>query len=452
MLSPRWAATNAVTEDLEMAEMTSQLVKKSNITGWIKTVGTSLAGALSGAVLMYASTVVDMVIKPAKPIANFQCQADGLKVTMQNKSTGGHEGWWDFGDGSALEAFVPTDAAITHAYAKPASYAVKLSLKNLVGEENERTVNVVVEQGGSSLPSIDTFDIVATHGDYAPAVFHVVSTVKNADLCIWAVGNRALEFSPETANGNHERLITIKEPGNYVVKLAAYNSSAKQQIEKTTAVVVKKAPAGLVTATLDVTYEAIFVEQKTTNPVAVVRFPAEQKGDLATVTQPIAAELGFEIVKADLAQSTHNPSIKSTKVEIDPVKRDKVLLTCELARPAATKRPPSYTVQVALTQERQSPPATKTTEPVSVNLTVPGTTKVPLPALPAGWLAKSRKMTLTLQQESKKFVWKDGELPQSTAVEMSSSNTYVVSAVEESGQLRIDVGEIKKAWSLFGQR
>ena len=207
---------------------------------------------------------------------------------------------------------------------------------------------MVVEQGGSSLPSIDTFDIVATHGDYAPAVFHVVSTVKNADLCIWAVGNRALEFSPETANGNHERLITFKEPGNYVVKLAAYNSSAKQQIEKTAAVVVKKAPAGLVTATLDVAYEAIFVEQKTTNPVAVVRFPAEQKGDLATVTQPIAAELGFEIVKADFAQATHNPSIKSTKVEIDPVKRDKVLLTCELARPVANKRSPSYTVPAGI--------------------------------------------------------------------------------------------------------
>ena len=128
MLSPRWAATYAVTEDLEMAEMTSQLVKKSNITGWIKTIGTSLAGALSGAVLMYASTVVDMVIKPAKPIANFQCQSDGLKVTMQNKSTGGHEGWWDFGDGAALEAFVATDAAITHEFAKPGSYAVKLAV------------------------------------------------------------------------------------------------------------------------------------------------------------------------------------------------------------------------------------------------------------------------------------------------------------------------------------
>src|SRR5208282_6115880 len=120
-----------------MAQTTAEPTPKKSLAGWIKTLATSLAGALSGAVLMYASPLVDMVIKPANPIANFQSQANGLTVTMQNKSTGGHEGWWDFGDGSALEPFVPDQAAVTHAYAKPASYTVKLTLKNLVGEQNE---------------------------------------------------------------------------------------------------------------------------------------------------------------------------------------------------------------------------------------------------------------------------------------------------------------------------
>jgi PKD repeat protein len=378
-----------------MAQATAEPTPKKGLTGWIKTIATSLAGALSGAVLMYASPLVDMVIKPANPIANFQAQANGLSVTVQNKSTGGHEGWWDFGDGSALEPFVPDQAAVTHAYAKPASYTVKLSLKNLVGEQNERTVTVVVEQGGSSLPSIDTFDVVATHGDYAPATFRVVTTVNNAELCVWELGTKALEFSPDTANGNQERLITFKEPGTHVLKLAAYNG--KQAIEKSQTVVVKKAPAGLMTATVDVSYEAVLVEQKETTPIVQLRFPMEQKGDVASVTQPIAADLGFEIIKAVLAPAAKNPSIKSARLEIDPAKRDHAVLTCELVRPSGNKAARACTVQLALTQQRQSASTVKTTEPVSVNLTVPGSTTVPLPALPTGWVAKSHKLTLALQ-------------------------------------------------------
>jgi len=432
-----------------MAEPTSEPTSKGIIARWIKTIATSAAAALSGAVLMYASPLVEMVVKPAKPIANFQSQADGLMVTFQNKSTGGHEGWWDFGDASALEPFVADQAAVTHTYAKPGSYAVKLSLKNLIGEENDRTVTVAVDQGGSSLPSIETFDVVPTHGDYAPAAFRVVTTVKNADLCVWSVGNRALEFSPETAAGNEERLVTFKEPGTHVLKLAAYHVG-KQPVEKTVTVVVKKAPVGMVTATVDVSYEAVFVEQKPTNQGILLHFPLEQKGDVATVTRAIAADLGFEITKAELAQPVKNPNIKSAKVEIDPAKRDKVLVTCELARPSARTATPPCIVHLALTQERQSPPTVKTTEPVSVNLTVPGSTLVPLPALPAGWVVKSRKMTLTLEQDGKQVGWKDGDLPKNAAVQMSSSSTYIVDAAEESGQLRIDVREIQKAWSILG--
>src|SRR5438045_1217889 len=75
--------------------------------GWFKAILTSIFGLFSGACLMYLSPLVDKVIKPSKPVANFAYQAQGLKVTFQNRSTGGQEGWWDFGDGSALEPFMP---------------------------------------------------------------------------------------------------------------------------------------------------------------------------------------------------------------------------------------------------------------------------------------------------------------------------------------------------------
>jgi PKD repeat protein len=432
-----------------MAEATTeQVATKQGFAAWIKPIITSLAGALSGAVLMYASPLVDMIIKPAKPIANFQSQADGLMVTLQNKSTGGHEGWWDFGDGSALEPFVPEQAAVTHAFAKADSYQIKLSLKNLVGDESDRTVTVVVAEGGSSLPSINTFDVVPVAGDCAPATFRLVTEVKNASLCVWAVNSRALEFSPDTANGHQERFVAFKEPGTHIVKLAAYNG--KQQVEKTATVVVKKAPAGFMTATVAVTYEAVLVEQKNTSPYVQLRFPADQKSDVATVSEAIAADMGFTITKADLAQPLKNANIKSAKVQIDPAKPDQVLLTCELVRPSARQAPPPYHVHLALTQQRFSPPVVKTLDPISVNLTVPGSTTVPLPSLPPGWIAKSRKMTLTLQQDAKEFTWNDNELPRNAAVQMSSSAEYIVNAAADGGQLQIDVTEIQKAKSIIG--
>jgi hypothetical protein len=176
----------------------------------------------------------------------------------------------------------------------------------------------------------------------------------------------------------------------------------------------------------------------------------EQKGDVASVTQPIAADLGFEIIKAVLAPAAKNPSIKSARLEIDPAKRDHAVLTCELVRPSGNKAARACTVQLAMTQQRQSASTVKTTEPVSVNLTVPGSTTVPLPALPTGWVAKSHKLTLALQQNDKHVDWKDGQLPHNAAVQMSSGATYLVSAVEETGQLRIEISEIQKALSAFG--
>src|ERR1041384_3811399 len=67
--------------------------KAGKVSGWIKAVVTSIMGLCSGAVLMSAPPVVNNPIKPAKPLANFGQQVQGLTVTFQNRSTGGGDGW-----------------------------------------------------------------------------------------------------------------------------------------------------------------------------------------------------------------------------------------------------------------------------------------------------------------------------------------------------------------------
>ncbi len=79
----------------------------SKIGGWLKAGITSVMGLCSGAVLMYVSPLVTNVVKPAKPLANFSQSVQGRTVTFQNRSSGASDGWWDFGDGSALERFPP---------------------------------------------------------------------------------------------------------------------------------------------------------------------------------------------------------------------------------------------------------------------------------------------------------------------------------------------------------
>src|SRR5437660_9376606 len=94
----------------------------------------TFAVLLSGAALMYVSPLVDHFVKPNPPIANFGVDKDGLKLTVHNQSSGGHEGWWDFGDGSALEPFDPDKTTFEHKYAAAGQYPVKLSLKSVFGD------------------------------------------------------------------------------------------------------------------------------------------------------------------------------------------------------------------------------------------------------------------------------------------------------------------------------
>src|SRR5262249_47376228 len=148
----------------------------------------TVAGLFSGAVMMYISPLLDKVVKPSKPVANFAVEADGLTATFHNRSVGGSQGWWDFGDGSPLEPVVAGQEIVTHLYAAPSTYTAKLSIRNLLGDESERSVPVQLEAARRDPPVIEALQAEpVSPGAYAPATFRVTSLAKNAELCVWSL-------------------------------------------------------------------------------------------------------------------------------------------------------------------------------------------------------------------------------------------------------------------------
>ena len=117
---------------------------RSKVSGWFKAGVTSVIGLFSGAVLMYGTSLVNTVIKPAKPVPNFSIQVTGSLVNVNNKSTGGTQGWWDFGDGTALEPFDPKVSNVQHTYAKPGTYKVTAKLMVDSKEVNRSTAEIPV--------------------------------------------------------------------------------------------------------------------------------------------------------------------------------------------------------------------------------------------------------------------------------------------------------------------
>src|SRR5690242_15838452 len=183
----------------------------SKIAGWLKGAVGAAAGLLSGAVMMYVSPLIDKVVKPPKPVANFAVDHEGTTVTFHDRSAGPHTGWWDFGDGTPLEQVQANQDLVTHTYASPGDYTAKLSVQNVLGDESERVVNLHLEADpahtdGPQVLSLDVFP--PSSAPYAPATFHVAGKVKNAQVCFWDVNDgRTLELAD--GSETQERLLTF---------------------------------------------------------------------------------------------------------------------------------------------------------------------------------------------------------------------------------------------------
>ena len=380
------------------------VVTTSRLSGWVKAGATSVVGLLSGAVLMYATALVNNVIQPGKPVPNLAVQVTGSLVNLNNRSTGGTQGWWDFGDGSALEPFDPKQSNVQHTYAKPGTYSVKLSLQNLVGEDTDRTVSVVVENTAPPQPEIVHFDITpVTPGDRAPAVYRLVSKTKNANFCILSAGDeRPIEIIEDTAS--QDRYIIFNDMGSFTIRLAAVNG--KQVVEKTKTVYISPNEGQQPLAKLHAEYTVVKVTRPTRNWYLACDWQGGSDDTVAAFRKESPLVKGCQIEDAVLLNKPDaSAPVRNVKIEISPDK-SKVVVTGELVKPkkwlASSSPPPVWHAQIrAQVVCRSSPQKLKCSDMVMA-LAMNSTTKVPMQPLQEGWEIVNKKVGLELWDGSRK--------------------------------------------------
>ena len=414
--------------------------KLSGVTGtvgsWIKAAATSVIGLVSGAFLMYLTPVVNNAIKPAKPVANFAIQAAGLEVNFNNRSTGGVQGWWDFGDGAALEPFDPKLDNVKHVYAKPGTYSVKLSLQNLLGEESDRTSAVTIDAGGAvEGPEIASFDLKPLDPrERAPAVYRLTGHVKNANVCILSYGDsKPTEVIDDMLN--HERYVTFDETGSYTVRLTAVNG--KQIVEQAKTVFISPNEGLEPMAKLLVTYEAVKVEHR----VKDWKFHCGWQADLSQSVSPFRrerlADPGFTIVSADMASSDDHATVRNLTCQVAPDK-SKVILSGELVRQtgllAKKGTAPAYLAQLHVVMERRSPAQTINRGDVSMTVSLNGTTKVPMQPMEEGWEIVRKQVCLQLWDGAHK-AWESSKAVTNAKVMLNNQTCFVSTTLQNDAVL-----------------
>jgi hypothetical protein len=421
-----------------MSETTAKVGGVGKLFSWVKAAVMGLFGLCSGAVIMYVSPWVDRVVKPPRPVANFGVQVDGLQVTFVNQAEG-HEGWWDFGDGSPLQPFTPDEKTFTHEYRKPGGYTARLTLRNLLGEENERAVNVSLDGTAAKPPAIDLFDVQPVDAKpYAPASYRVNTKVSNVDLCVWACGgDHPLEVVSDPPAAQ-EKFVTFVKPGKYTVKLAAVQG--KQIVERSHAVEVLPAPFPTALAIVKVQNQVVPTKTLDRPQIVKVNFPDKIKGNKHAFTETIVAPKGARFVTAKFTEPVKESYIHDAKLTVaDDGAR--VVLAGEyhpdkgdLKKKHAT---PHWIARIELTQQSTAKAEVKTGDPIVVQLKVPGTTLVPLARSPVGWKLQQRQIQLELR-DGVNSVWNSTKMPSKTAMSLYNQ-PCLVTAVETGDQLRIDV-------------
>jgi hypothetical protein len=424
--------------------MAEAAVKKSVggfLAGWVKAVLTGVMGLLTGAVIMYISPIVDRVVKPPKPLANFGIEVDGRTVKFVNQAEGS-DGWWDFGDGTPLQPFAVDQKVVSHEYIHPGGYTAKLTLRNVIGEENHREVNVHVDGTSVKPAAIEQFDVqplVVQPGDtkqYAPATFKINAKVTNADLCVWACGtDHPLEVVTDPPE-SQERYVTFAQPGRYIIKLAAVQG--KQTIEKTQVVMIDQPVIARPLAMVSVINQATRFKSMQREHAIKLNFPANNQAPTVAFSQEMSADPGCQIMAADFAQSM--PAfIQNAKVTIAP-DGNKLVVTGEYVRAKAKPEPkgamPNLTVPVNLTQHRSEKAMSVPVEPMWKPLQINGTTYFPLPK-PSGWKVQGQQVRLQLF-DGGTAVWQDTKLPQKSTL-FFHGQPYIVTATVVNDQLKIDM-------------
>lgn len=409
--------------------------------GMFKAMIGTMAGLMSGAFMMYFSPLIEKVVKPAKPVANFAVDLKGLTVMFHNRSSSRSAGWWDFGDGSPLEPVSAEQESVTHTYLKPGTYTVKLCVRNLLNEESERTVTVNLEPANLEPPAIVSLDAVPVSANsFAPATFRLVSRTKNAALCVWELDNdRPLEFVTDPP-ADQDRLVTFTEPGGYVIKMAAVNG--KQHQERSVIVNVEEPPVGMLTAVLNVSEQMTKVE-RSERPVTITEGYTGANGDKQPIKRAIPARQGYDIVEVRMEPTTSSV-LRNMQVKVAP-DRKSALLTGELLKPDGgllpKGRPAQPTrIETRLVEEKRSPVVRPAT-PVTAALTVPGSTILSLPAMPCDCVNSQRQYRLELRDGSG-IVWQESRLPQNAPITVQNRRC-TLTATPIGDQVRIDLLEVR---------
>ena len=374
--------------------MSDEVAKKGitgHVGGWIKGVLGLFVGVGSGVVVMYSNAIVNQVVKPTRPVANFAVTADGLTVTCQNHASG-DSGWWDFGDGSTLDPFDAGQQTQTHAYAKPGTYSVKLTVRNFMMEENERAVPVDLTTPPQTLPPTITALNVTPLGNAAvvPAGFRVTGSVQNADRVIFDMGDD--KMTVETQSGDFDKFVVIEKPGSQTIRLTGL--AGKTAVKREATVEVKAASVGSVSVVVKVTDTGTQVEKR--SATQTVSVPLPKKGE-ARFERPVAAQPGFTIATADIAAGKLSAVVKNVKLELQPDRKaGKVVGDWAVTGDALSKVAGNADVMVPVTlHQERSAPVVMPTETVSAVVNAAGqVTAIALPPRRIGLQNAQRKIEL----------------------------------------------------------
>ncbi len=279
----------------------------------VKIVIGSALGLGTGVGAMYFNAAFDKLVKPAKPLANFQVTSDVLTVTCENRASG-QSGYWDFGDGTALESFDPNAQTVQHVYAKPGKYDVRLIVRNFLMEETNRSVSVELSSNGaaaSNPPRI--LDLkVQTITDQVPATFRITGKVQNADELIWRLGDKTEHLA--AAGEQIDRYVTFDSDGRFPIVLTAFSKSRKDPQVLVESVEVKKPLKDRYEAMVFVTDAITNTEQRT----SLMRTPApvrDASGPTKGFSKVLPAARNSVILKAEIDRSM--PAVaKNVKCEV----------------------------------------------------------------------------------------------------------------------------------------
>ena len=377
-----------------MAEKEATETKKK---GWLKAFLGTVAGIVSGAAVMYITPLVNKAIQPPKPVANFKVDPpSGLTVRIQNLSNV-DKGDWDFGDGSPLQPVGSENEIITHEFPGPGDYSVKLSVQNILNEENDRTV--VVKLAGTSTepqpPQITRLTAVPliSGNVVAPASFQVSCDVQDAQVCVWAVSDGRVKVIQETV-ATHEHVVVFPNPGHYTIKMVAVNGSGDAEKSVDVDVMAPPSGPGVLRAVVTVTDTGKRLTKRQATATTIhAHFPQQQKENLFKIDREVRAALGGYTIGDVVIPLPGNKEIRmgrNSAVALDgkvlgiPAARDLRLtlspdrqslkVTGELVRDDVAK-PPVFVLPLEIIEQREVPVG-----PTEVQLTralgVPGARRV----------------------------------------------------------------------------